>query len=440
MARPISEKHRKLLSAPPVRGATVTLAAVRKEYGVSNELVWKLIGDGRIRAWSGEMRCPAGRPGVMAPRECVRISAPDCRRVIRALGAKLKSRRPDPASPPADGEPIPKLARELGVSTNTVNHWCDWKWHPALGRKIRSGFGPYEVAVRGQGSPRRLRGRLASRADLAACVAAMKSPLHRQFPGNPGVWIARDLFRHESGCLYYTRRHVEGNRTAFDVGIWTLARLPRDHPGRLQVIYPAEGGWMGQWRRIVYAESLLSCLADRRKGREGAGYWLDDGDTWKDEGGVWYSSKFLAKKTGVAPNNVSKAFRSSGRIKRFKNVPPPAAPAGASRLARSGVWTVHHAADVHLLLGIGGGASTGGAATAAGTGPAVKGKAGRKPDPAVEEVLRYCYERWSAGHKLASIRSGATSLYGVRAPKEDSHVFLYAKRYAERKELPLVRG
>jgi hypothetical protein len=69
-----------------------------------------------------------------------------------------------------------------------------------------------------------------------------------------------------------------------------------------------------------------------------------------------------------------------------------------------------------------------------------KKQGGRPIDPKVEEVQKYCYDRWIKGDKLSQIREGARARFGEdRAPTEDSHVTELAKRYAARKGLPVNR-
>ncbi|HLN30034.1 MAG TPA: hypothetical protein VK395_19990 [Gemmataceae bacterium] len=66
-------------------------------------------------------------------------------------------------------------------------------------------------------------------------------------------------------------------------------------------------------------------------------------------------------------------------------------------------------------------------------------RTGRPRSELTLQVQRFCYERYmrnGPGDKLPLIRREAARLFGVRAPKEDSHVTLYAKRYAEKTSSP----
>src|SRR5262249_44940112 len=99
--------------------------------------------------------------------------------------------------PPADGEPPNKLASYFGIDETTIRAWCRWKSPPGLGRKMRSGIGPYvlETSRLGKAWRRHYCGLLVSRADVKLCAEALKNPMHRRFPENPGVWIAAGIFQ-----------------------------------------------------------------------------------------------------------------------------------------------------------------------------------------------------------------------------------------------------
>jgi hypothetical protein len=55
---------------------------------------------------------------------------------------------------------------------------------------------------------------------------------------------------------------------------------------------------------------------------------------------------------------------------------------------------------------------------------------GRPTSKATARVYAFCYERYMRGDKLPLIRREAAREFGNLAPKEDSHVRLYAKRHA----------
>ncbi len=67
-------------------------------------------------------------------------------------------------------------------------------------------------------------------------------------------------------------------------------------------------------------------------------------------------------------------------------------------------------------------------------------KGGRLRSDEVEEVQKYIYDRWIKGDKLSAIRAGAVDDFGAqRAPKEDAHITLQAKRYAAKHGLSTTR-
>jgi hypothetical protein len=64
---------------------------------------------------------------------------------------------------------------------------------------------------------------------------------------------------------------------------------------------------------------------------------------------------------------------------------------------------------------------------------------GRPRRAGTERVMEFCFEGYNRGDKLAVIRRGASKEFGSAAPKEDSHVTEYAKRYAKRTGKQLTR-
>jgi hypothetical protein len=68
-----------------------------------------------------------------------------------------------------------------------------------------------------------------------------------------------------------------------------------------------------------------------------------------------------------------------------------------------------------------------------------KNPGGRPVSERAERVQRHCYEGYTRGDKLSSVRAAAR-LFGEQvAPKQDGHVTTYARRYAERNGLPFRR-
>jgi hypothetical protein len=212
--------------------------------------------------------------------------------------------------------------KELGVHDRTIREWCEWETHPALGRPLRCGIGPF-VVIACDGQHRRRRGLLVSRADAEECVAALKSPLHRWFPGNPGVWIAAGIFRHDDGRLFFTARYVYENRAKFGMPKWTL-QLPvyRKRLEVLNVVGPCRL-CHERWTVPVFSEASLAHLAERREGRVDGGSWLAINEIWRDAEGLWYSSRHIARQVGRPVSHMHSVLRAMGRdrVKRFKKVP-----------------------------------------------------------------------------------------------------------------------
>jgi DNA-binding transcriptional MerR regulator len=67
-------------------------------------------------------------------------------------------------------------------------------------------------------------------------------------------------------------------------------------------------------------------------------------------------------------------------------------------------------------------------------------KGGRPTSPLTEAVYKFCYEGYTSGEKLAAVRARAEKQFGSHAPKEDSHVRLYARRYAGSHGIPISRA
>jgi hypothetical protein len=426
-ARFVTYNGRTLPTKPPVGGMTMECAA--RQFRMSPDTIWKLIDKGVVLAGMGT----AGR---------VRVRGADLKRVVEARAKKLAGHE---AELPPDGEPITQLAKELGIPRPTLQLWCGEKKNPILDRPLRKGVGPVETTTT-DGRVRHLRVLLVSRADVEACLDAIKNPLLRRFAANPGVWLAPGVFRHDDGRLFFTDRYIYDHVDRFGIGEGSLCTVAyRRQLDTLEVAWPAYAK-RDRRVRLVFSMDCLDRRLQRRAGVEGGGEWLAIGDIWHDSEGVWYSSRFIAKRTKTSIRRMHEFLRASGLVERFKKVPIPAGPPGSRSPTRFAV--VHHWSEVHPLIGLDGAASLGRTepTTSAGERPsAVKNRGGRARNPQVAEVYEYCYHRWVRGDKLAVIRAGAVREFGEgRAPKEDSHVVTYAMRHVKRRrtegvQLPLRR-
>lgn len=70
--------------------------------------------------------------------------------------------------------------------------------------------------------------------------------------------------------------------------------------------------------------------------------------------------------------------------------------------------------------------------------PEQPNKGGRPRSAQTAEVEEFCYEGHKRGDKLSSIRLAAERLFGNKAPKQDAHVTLNARRHAEKNGLPFT--
>lgn len=361
----------------------------------------------------------------------------------------LKS--PPTTSPPPDGEPVGVLAKALGVTAPTIRGWCRWKSHPVLGRRLRSGLGDVE-------DDRWLwRGLLVSRADLEACVAAIKDPCHRRFPRNVGVWIAPGIFKHDDGRLFFTERYIYASRSKFRMPECTLSRpFYRMRLEALQVVWPRREKRGGGWTANVYSEASLDSLVERRNGLADGGRWLVSDEIWSDRDGVWYSLKYIARQTGqpvTALYTLLRSIREQGVVTRSKKAP--------RSNNRGSLPVVHHESNnwVRTLLPILGpptndghtsalpapsvvaAAARGKAREAASDAPAalqprIRNKGGRPRSDRTRAIYERCWQLYlNEGKKATVVMEIVNREFqpkkpdGPKAIRYVTHVASFAKRY-----------
>lgn len=317
-----------LKDRPPRDVLAIGTAATN--FHIAAETIRNLIESGEIRAWRN------GVHGIV-------VSKSDVEKVCESGNTRMTA---ESAPAPADGEPVGKLAKEFGVDDEAIRGWCNWKKQPVLGRKMLSGIGPYIIET-SDGKQRHWRGLLVSRADVKACVEAKQNPLNRKFPGVPGKWLADGVFVHDDGRFFFTERYVYDNKPTFGMSERSLCvPVYRARLEVLKAVWP-EPGSRDSWTLLVYSRDSLERLRDRRAGREQNGCWLVNGSIWSDKEGLWYSSKFIADKTGKSIRSMFHLLRSSGLTSRFKDVPLANKKGGRPP-------TVHHESEANSLLGIGG--------------------------------------------------------------------------------------
>lgn len=257
---------------------------------------------------------------------------------------------------PHDGVPLNQLARELGIHSKGLERWCVWDPHPAIGRKLQSGFGEWN------GGPRKLWTTLVSRADAAACVEALRSPLHRPFHGQPGIWIAEGIYRWEHdnvSDLAFTDRYIEEHYEVREENLRGFRKRGRLH--RLELVYPTPSR-TGAWKVVGTWEKDLKGILSYRAGVLSGGGWLVEGELWRDEEGLWFSSFYIARQLVAAGKLIPASdekddlslcagralskFRETGVLTRYKEVP-------RNWTKRRGVPPiVHHESEVGPLLGL----------------------------------------------------------------------------------------
>jgi hypothetical protein len=283
-----------------------------------------------------------------------------------------------------------------------------------------------------------------SRADVETCVQAFRHPCHFPFPGNPGFWISEGVFQHNSGELCFTEKYVAENPQRFG---FKQGHLRQTHNTRkldvLRVTWPGTG--CGGWSRVIYsAPSLLRLSKLRADPTPAEGEWIEQDDIWHDADGLWYSSRYIARKMEQPVARMHSLLRGSGLIARFKSIP---------RRGRGPV-VVHHQDEAHPVLGLRvwppqrrerdinrAGSDqectdqqTPGATQAPDWAEAAahpkKPHGGRQRSELSDLVQRFCYENLRK-HKRILIVSQAKEKFGSAAPKSPPHVTTYARRYAE---------
>ncbi len=172
------------------------------------------------------------------------------------------------------------------------------------------------------------------------------------------------------------------------------------------------------------------------------------GELWHDTEGLWYSSKFLARRAeqeGGACRSIEAVhvyFRKPGVLTRFKSVPTGNKRGGSPP-------TVHHASEVEPLLGMRVSTTTTSKPELQPVSPTdatdptpSDGKriGGRPRDSKTELVYRACYDAYIGPKKLSTALVDVQRMFEHGAPKDESSLRRYAKRYAERYNLPVVRS
>jgi hypothetical protein len=372
--RQASEKVAKLQArghrvglTPPVGGIPFD-QAVRK-HRVAPETIWKHVDEGRVAAGLSDKLGRNGQPVVLVQTANLERALAETKPTREGCG--------NGEPPPANGEPVEKLANEFGFDNSVIRKWCKWNPHPALGRQIRFGVGRFEIqvndgAARHAPRQRAWRGLLVSRADVATISEMTKDPYDRVYAGNPGMWITQEIFKLASGELCYIEPHIVRRKKRF--------RLPdRTAYSRLKpikVVWPpsrggsktreeeeiedgkptqsdSRQGHPTRWIRNVYPRSSIDSLVALRSGKTEGGQWFYVGDLWSDPEGLWYSGRFIDKQVGR--KGATEYCVRVGLLSRSKKVSYlgtyHAIPGRAKSVAIRP--TVYHESEVHPLLGVG---------------------------------------------------------------------------------------
>jgi hypothetical protein len=350
----LRERFEQALQSKPPRPGIGLKEACRK-FHRAPKTIKEAIADRKIRAGRGYVLSGGKRrPSILvSPRDliCLDTSRSD-------LGINQKF-----SALPKDAAPIAVLVREFHeqgkkVSATTLTNWCEWETQPALDRKVKSGFGPYEVettchgrsrgrpsisgGVRrdGPGEKRLLWGIQMSRADALTCVEALyKNPIRLRLPGNPGFWISLvtnsglcegqkntdGIFRHNNGSLWYTRSYVSRN---YDIGLKLLSQdCYVSKLERIEVYLPGKG------MIDVFSEASVELLCAWRKGKTSDGRWKESNKIWQDSEGLQYSNEWIAENKPCSLSYVSHA-REDGLLGDGKLVPRDPAKGGSPRSRR----------------------------------------------------------------------------------------------------------
>ena len=290
------------LQAKPPRDGLPLKNAIRK-YHLAPKTLKKYITAGTVRAGVGYVTCGQTR------RRCIFVSSRDLERVTAATTNAGRHGRG--ALPPSDGMPIQVLSRELGVTGPTLRAWCGWKSHPVLGRKVKSGFGPFVIEAK-DGEKRTWRGLLMSRTDAKSCTDALKvTPVGKKFPGNPGVWISLatsdgemkgqsnidGVFLHENRGRFYTPSYIARNN---GVGSRLFSKDGHtDNLESIEVFLPNKGFVE------VFSKDSVERVLNWKEGNTDDGHWLTPNEIWVDFEGKHYAHDFIARKMPCSLNFVS---------------------------------------------------------------------------------------------------------------------------------------
>jgi hypothetical protein len=197
-----------------------------------------------------------------------------------------------PTPPAEDMQFRGPIAVALGMNPKLVDKWAKMKSHPALGRKVNQRVGPSGV-------------REISKADIETCLRAFRNPIHFEFPGNPGVWIAEGVFRHYDRRIFHTDRYV-CDRGLFGIAIRGVLSLTcyRKILNPLQVAWHQPEKQRGKWTTTVYSEDSLKKYAGWRKGKTKDGSWLVENKVWLDSEGRWHSTPHVAELTNSSLSKI----------------------------------------------------------------------------------------------------------------------------------------
>jgi hypothetical protein len=262
---------------------------------------------------------------------------------------------------PPDGKPFNVLSKKLEVPGTTLAAWSTWDPHPALGRKARSGIGPYFVPRNGSGFWR-YDLKLMSEADAKECVRVLKGRVEGvEILGNPGVWIwieksakvgseafgvTLGIFQHETEGQCFTLAYVERK-----CGINRSLASRSKKLVSFEVTLPGYGGRSRRpWGIEVFTEKSVNLVIERRMNRTDKRDWQVSNEIWRDSDGTWYSSSRVATLLGISLAEVS-VRRTNGTFTKFKQVPRQHLDAQKNAGGTPDIL-VHHESDIHPLLGI----------------------------------------------------------------------------------------
>jgi hypothetical protein len=343
---------------------------------------------------------------------------------------------------PPDGMDASEAATLARVSRDAIRNWCQWDPHPLLGRKIRSG-----KARDKHGRPVQV-----SRADIEEIVKVLDHPRNVSIPGYAGTWVAEGIYRDSKG-LWYTNLYLQQRW-----GILKTQLSPLQKRGQLQtqdVVWPSRKmiRMVGKLPGVVIVnhdagvEKILQRRGLSVRPKLKTGEWLDQYKIWNDAEGHWYSTKWLADRTGRRIGQIHNWIRDGRVINGRRRLLTKFQKIQRDFIAKKGgakgsPVPVFHESEVWPFLGEQTDQQSEQATPLANGIPpqSVKkerGRSGRKHDKRSLRIQCFCYleRQKTPATKMATICRKLGELFGVDSPiNTNADVRTYKNRWLNYKQ------